>query len=328
MPLATYNSLSKYFHLTQDVHLQGWGEPLLHPGLFDMIQSAKRENCYVSLTTNGALLTGEVSLKLISEGVDIVAISIAGATKETHESIRCGSLFDKLLKNIQTLTELKGKRQTKKPKLTLSFLMTKTNIKELSEAVEIAKAVGIDEMVATNLDYTPTPLQDELRVFSCKHANPKYLDYLELARKRAAAIKLLFRVYPLEIEEVVMCELNPLQIVYFSHNGYSSPCVYLNLSKQGSIPRIFCGTNEVIQKVTLGNIAKNKFPEIWSSADYYHFRRAYSRRLKVLRKCDSYLSVESMNSGQLQAFEKELEKGLSENPVPPPCKTCYKAYGI
>lgn len=328
MPLTAFNKISNYFHLTQDVHLQGWGEPLLHPGLFAMIRSAKQENCRVSLTTNGALLTRDVSQKLLNDGVDIVALSIAGATRETHENIRRGSHFGQLLENIRTLAELKKERQSKTPKLVLSFLMTKTNIHELPEAVDLAKAAGIDDLVATNLDYVSTPLQDKLRAFSCNQADATFAGYLETARSKAAAAKLPFRRYPLELEEVVMCELNPLAIAYFSHDGSVSPCVYLNLSKQGPIPRIFCDSRHETERLTFGNISANTFREIWDRAEYQSFRMAYRKRIDLVRKCSSHLSVESMHSGQLTAFENEMDQALSENPVPGPCKTCYKAYGI
>jgi MoaA/NifB/PqqE/SkfB family radical SAM enzyme len=137
MPLPIYKRISGYFHLVRDVHLQGWGEPLLHPHLFTMIQIAKAEKCRVSLTTNGALLSPDISEKLIREGVDIIAISIAGASRRTHESIRCRSDFDTLVDNIRILSGSKARLRSKTPNLILSFLMTKTNIEELPRAVDI-----------------------------------------------------------------------------------------------------------------------------------------------------------------------------------------------
>ena len=35
------------------VHLQGWGEPLLHPGFFDMVRAAKASGAKVDLRRNG-----------------------------------------------------------------------------------------------------------------------------------------------------------------------------------------------------------------------------------------------------------------------------------
>ncbi|MBE0425887.1 MAG: radical SAM protein [Nitrospirae bacterium] len=328
MPLSVYKKISKYFHLVDDIHLQGWGEPLLHPNLFDMIQIAKAANCKTSLTTNGVLLTPNISEKLVRQGMDIIAISISGATKETHEGIRHGSHFEQFLDNIKTLSNLKAKMGSKTPKLILSFLMTKTNIKELPEAVSLAKDSGINEFVATNLDYVATQAQDDLKVFSCNKADFDFKNYIETARKRADKLKISFRVYPLELEEVVMCEMNPLQIVFISFDGCVSPCVYLNMTKRGSLPRIFCGQQYELQRSFFGNIAKKDLMEIWESNAYKNFRKAYHNRLNLIRKAYSDIEFGMGAFNKIKDIEKSMESTLSENPLPEVCRTCYKAYNI
>jgi MoaA/NifB/PqqE/SkfB family radical SAM enzyme len=293
-----------------------------------MIQIAKAENCKTSLTTNGVLLTPNISEKLVRQGMDIIAISISGATKETHEGIRHGSHFEQFLHNIKTLSNLKAKMGSKTPKLILSFLMTKTNIKELPEAVSLAKDSGINEFVATNLDYVATQAQDDLKVFSCNKADFDFKNYIETARKRADKLKISFRVYPLELEEVVMCEMNPLQIVFISFDGCVSPCVYLNMTKRGSLPRIFCGQQYELQRSFFGNIAKKDLMEIWESNAYKNFRKAYHNRLNLIRKAYSDIEFGMGAFNKIKDIEKSMESTLSENPLPEVCRTCYKAYNI
>lgn len=328
MPLSVYKEISSHFHLVDDIHIQGWGEPLLHPNIIDMIQIAKAENCRASLTTNGALLTGKISEELIRRGLDIIAISISGANKETHESIRCGSHFEQFLDNIKTLSFLKAEMRSKTPKLILSFLMTKTNIKELPETVNLAKDLGINELVATNLDYVATRAQDDLKAFSCSEADINYKNFIETARKRADKLKIPLRVYPLELEEVVMCEMNPLRIVFISFDGCVSPCVYLNLTKQGSIPRIFCGSRYEIERMSFGSIPGKDFMEIWESGAYKNFRKAYHGRLNLIRKTygDIEFGIGALN--KIKDIEKSVTSALSGNPLPEVCRTCYKAYNI
>ncbi len=328
MPLSVYKKISRYFHLVDNVHLQGWGEPLLHPKLFDMIQIAKAEDCRASLTTNGVLLTHNISGELIKKGLDTLAISIAGASKKTHESIRCGSHFEQVIDNIKTLSDLKAKMGSKTPKLVLSFLMTKTNIKELPEAVSLAKDLGINEFVATNLDYTPTQEQDDLKLFSCNKADSMFQSYIDTARIRANKIKLPFRFYPLEMEEAVMCEMNPLQIVFISFDGCLSPCVYLNMTKLGLIPRIFCRKQYEIEGQCFGNIGEYDFMEIWKREDYKNFRGLYNKRLAINRKIFDFIEDFRNRGEAVDEFEKRLETMLSENPLPSICNTCYKAYNI
>jgi MoaA/NifB/PqqE/SkfB family radical SAM enzyme len=328
MPLSTYKRLSTYFDHVKDIHLQGWGEPLLHQNIFDMVKIAKAKNCNVSLTTNGILLTSDISESLIKEGVDIVAISIAGTSNKTHDKIRTGSSFDNLFNNIKTFNNLKRKMRSKTPKLVISFLMTKTNIEDLPEIVNLAKEMGIDEIVAINLDYTPTQLQDELKVFSFNSVDSSFKKFIEIAVKRAKKIKLPFRVYPLEMEEVVMCEMNPLQIVFFSYDGCVSPCVYLNMTKRGLIPRIFCGQQHELQRLCFGNITEKDFVEIWESNAYKNFRKVYQNRLNLISRAYSDIGFEMGHIDKIKNIEKAMEVALGKNQVPEVCKTCYKAFNI
>ena len=328
MPLSTYKRLSKYFDHVKDIHLQGWGEPLLHPDLFEMIQIAKAKHCCVSLTTNGILLTTDISEGFIKRGVDTITVSISGALKETHESMRKGSYFEQIINNIKAFNKLKLKMDSSNPKLVLSFLMTKKNIAELPEAVSLAKDTGVNEIVATNLDYIPTQVQDALRVFSCDGADSNIKNSIDIAMKKAKKIKLPFRVYPLEMEEVIMCELNPLQIVFISHDGCVSPCVYLNMTKRSSVPRIFCSSYHEVQRLCFGNISENDFMEIWENDDYKNFRGIYINRLYLLRQIYSNLEYGTKTIHKIKEVERLLNNVMANHPVPHVCRACYKAYNI
>lgn len=328
MPLSVYKKISSYFHLVDDIHIQGWGEPLLHPEIFEMIKIAKAENCKTSLTTNGVLLTPNISEKLIKEKVDIVVISIAGATMEVHESIRCGSHFTQVINNIKTLSDLKVKTGAKDLKLVLSFLMTEKNVKELPEAIRLAKDLGINQFVATNLDYTPTQAQDAIKAFSCDKAAPDFKNYIETAGKIAEKLKITFRSYPIEMEEVVMCEMNPLQIAFISFDGYISPCVYLNMTMKNFITRIFCGEPYQLQRLCFGNIAEKDFMEIWESDAYRDFRKIYNNRLNLINRAYSDIKFSTGGFKEIENIEKSMKSKLSEYPLPQVCRTCYKAYDI
>jgi MoaA/NifB/PqqE/SkfB family radical SAM enzyme len=327
MPLSLYDKVSSHFHLVENIHLQGWGEPLLHPEINRMIQTAKAADCKTSLTTNGVLLTEDVSHDFVEKKLDTIVISIAGATNKTHEAIRCGSHFERIIDNIHTLTQLKLRMKSKIPRIVLSFLMTKANIKELPQAVVLAKDIGSAEMVATNVDYIPGKYQDDMKVFSCKEADSEYKEIIEKALRTAKKVKNILRVYPLEMEEFIMCEMNPLKIVYLSHDGCVSPCVYVNLPMKGLIPRIFCGNYHEIQKQCFGNSGEDNFIEIWERTEYKNFRESYVKRMAFNKNAFDVIGDMQSSKDAMGELEK-LEAALRENPLPTVCRTCYKAYNI
>lgn len=315
MPLETYKKIARYFSHAKFVYFTGWeGEPLLHKDIFTMVKIAK-ESCSAGIVTNGIALTEETSRKLIELGLDFITVSMAGAAKETHEKIRARSDFDKICENVRMLLNFK----TTKPEVNLSFLMTKTNIKELPGFVELAKNLGADKITAPNLSYVATPLHDEIKAFSCSAVDESFLEKIKEAERTAKKYKIAFRAYPLSTEEVFICEENPLANVYISSDGYVSPCVYLNFPME-SFPRIFCGRNYAVKRTCFGNIAREDLLDIWNKEEYKEFRQGYVKRAELLRNI-------SFDFADIQKLKERIEK-LKEAPLPEVCKTCYKAYGI
>lgn len=50
----------------------GFGEPLLHPGIVDMVAQVKPLSTSVELITNATLLTPDISKGLITAGLDVL----------------------------------------------------------------------------------------------------------------------------------------------------------------------------------------------------------------------------------------------------------------
>lgn len=90
--------------------LTGQGEPLLHRDLPVMIKMAKEMQVAerVEFITNGALLTPELSDRLIDSGIDTIRISVQGLTSEKYEEM-CGNPvnFDEFVANIAYFYEHK-----------------------------------------------------------------------------------------------------------------------------------------------------------------------------------------------------------------------------
>lgn len=309
-----FERIARAFPRVQHVHLQGWGEPLLHPYLFDMITRAKASGCRVGLTSNGMGLDQETGKRLLDLDLDLLSVSIAGATRETHERIRVASNFSLILENIREFLRLRAERRSRGPKVELSYLMTKTNIAELPQAVELAASLGVDELYAINLDYLVTPTHDELRVFGCPSLRDGFVRTVEEARERARRIGLAFRSYPLDLEEVAICEAHPTKILFISCDGWVSPCTYLSLPGQREIPRWFEGKRVCVPAVRFGSIQDQELMDIWEGAAYREFRERFAeRRLGLAARAFATVSGESTEP---------------KMPAPPePCRTCYKLYG-
>lgn len=86
------------------------GEPLINPHFADMIKYAKESGCCerVDTTTNAALLTRELSDKIIAAGLDRINISIEGVNSEQYLEFSGYKLnFEELVDNIRYFYEHK-----------------------------------------------------------------------------------------------------------------------------------------------------------------------------------------------------------------------------
>lgn len=98
--IAMYDSSLRIF---------GWGEPLIHPQLIEMIEYAKYQNIEMTnLITNGLALNEELSLGLVEAGLDVLEISLDAFTPKTYEKIRGSARdFDRIVRNVHRYIELR-----------------------------------------------------------------------------------------------------------------------------------------------------------------------------------------------------------------------------
>jgi MoaA/NifB/PqqE/SkfB family radical SAM enzyme len=324
------------------VYLQGWGEPLLHPQLWEMIRATKDAGCRVGFTTCGSALDETNGARLLDAGIDILSISFAGATPTTHEALRVGSDFRKLAANVERIARLKKERAASviaseakqspsrdseiassqkmplaatPPLLELHFLMLRDNIHELPEFVRLAASLGADEIVATNVVYAPTREIEAQRVFA-ESPEPQHLALVAEAEREAKRLGVTFRAYPLTMDyNILECDAQPTETAYVNHLGQVTPCVYLGLPTREMAPRIFQGEEHPVARVHLGNICLGLL-EAMQGAERAQFIGAFRAR-KAFAYSALALSAASGASEQ------------TELPAPPPaCRFCYKMYGV
>lgn len=87
------------------IQLYWMGEPLLHKNIIQMISLAKEQsNAKVIISTNGSMLTPDLSDNLIRSGLDELVVSVdACESQQIYGAIRVGGCLENLNNNIQYL---------------------------------------------------------------------------------------------------------------------------------------------------------------------------------------------------------------------------------
>jgi radical SAM protein with 4Fe4S-binding SPASM domain len=124
-------------HGLSSLRFSGLNEPLLYRGLPEIIGFAKCSGILdLFITTNGLLLTEDVSYALIKSGVTHLMVSLDAASSETYSEIRKGGNYHKVVNNICRFIEIRSKLQSRLPLLRLSFTKMKPNLHEVNKFIE------------------------------------------------------------------------------------------------------------------------------------------------------------------------------------------------
>jgi radical SAM protein with 4Fe4S-binding SPASM domain len=123
------------------------GEPFLHKNLVTLISIAKNNGFFTSCATNAHFINEDLVKKIVISGLDHMVISFDGTTQETYEKYRIGGDIEKVKNGIRFLVKEKKTQGKKYPVIVLQFLILKHNVNQMHEAREIARNLGVDQLV-------------------------------------------------------------------------------------------------------------------------------------------------------------------------------------
>ena len=243
----------KVVPMTRSISFTG-GEPLLYQSLFDLVKTAKNNDFFVHLLSNGTLIDKEKAKMVKVSGVDAVQISIDD-TEEYHNIIRGKqSSYENALSGARHLTY-------ENIYVTISSTLSKLNFKKLTKLIEIAikngaSAIRFPRLVPTN---NCRALKNELLTpEELKQTYINLLKYKELYRDSIDIITddPLFSILDTEDNENNKCSIGTLAPggcsigftgICINHDGSVYPCRKL--------------------PIKIGNSLEQSFRDIWSDSE-------------------------------------------------------------
>lgn len=265
----------------------GFGEPLLHPHILDMIRLAKRAGAQTELVTNGLLLNRRTADSLLSEGLDRLVVSIDGVSAEAHGKTRSGADLEVVKKNVTYLNAARLFSGLDRPEIGIEFVLTRSNLQELPHLPGLARSLGASFVIVTNvLPYTEE-LKDEIlygmsaaewprasrRFGDSPEVRLPRLDIRDGTREAVTAFLVnagsfgLPAAGPSDLE--ACCPFAWEGKAAVAWNGDVSPCVALLHSYTSFV----LGRQKSIRRWAVGNAGRESFLDIWNRPEYRDFRR-------------------------------------------------------
>ena len=145
MPLETFSRVAAdLFPRARRVALGCAAEPLVHPKFIDIVREAGSYGVPdLWFPTNLLPLTPAKAEAICEAGVNTVGVSMDGTNAETYEAIRVGGKFDRLMRSLDLLNEVRRGASTR---LRLIFVWMRTNRGDLADLPRFAEEVGASEL--------------------------------------------------------------------------------------------------------------------------------------------------------------------------------------
>lgn len=120
--------------------LFGLGEPMLDPFIFERVKYVKDKGFKnIAFSTNADLLDDEKQKNLLETEIDTVLFSIDGINKETHEAIRRGVKFERVVSNVSGIIK-KRDEGNYKTRFIIRFVLRDINKNEWEDFKKFWKA--------------------------------------------------------------------------------------------------------------------------------------------------------------------------------------------
>ncbi len=149
------------FQPNPSVFFGGYGEPLTHPRIAEMVSQAHQAGASVELITNGILLSQDLTWQLTEAGLDRLWVSIDGATSQGYADVRLGAALPEVITNLRNL-QIQRYYRHRAPKLGIAIVAMKRNWTEIPEIINLGKNLGADQFSITNVYPHTKELREEM----------------------------------------------------------------------------------------------------------------------------------------------------------------------
>jgi radical SAM protein with 4Fe4S-binding SPASM domain len=293
MDFDRFTQLVDQWEGLRELHLQGLGEPMMHPRFFDMVRYAADRGIRVSINTNLTLLNERRAAACVVSGLDCLHASIDGATAETYERIRVRAHYDRVIRNLGLLRDARKAAGGDRPRVRMVMVLMRQNLHELPDQVRFAARWEMESLFVQHLchDFGESslpahyrPMRDFVQSQTLLEENLDRIEhYFGLAREVATELGVDLRLprsrprpHPPGTPGRTRCNW-PWSGGYVSYTGDAMPCCMV------STP----------DRANMGNMFTEGAETVWNNEVYATFRQQLESDLppEICRSCALYAGM-------------------------------------
>jgi MoaA/NifB/PqqE/SkfB family radical SAM enzyme len=290
MDFDVFTRLIDQFGNLRELHLQGLGEPMMHPRFADMVAYATRKGVRVTTNSNLTLLNAQRAERCVTSGLACVFVSVDGATAEVYERIRLRSKLERVVRNVELLREARDRLGSSTPELRMVMVVMRQNLHELPDLVRLAHRLGMVSLFVQHLchDFGESslppqyrPMRDFVQDQTLLEVDPAVIDrWFDAARQVAQELGVELRLprsrprpHDPAKRGADRCSW-PYTGAYISYQGLAMPCCMI------ATP----------DRMNFGSMAECGVEAVWNGEGYRTFRTqlASDDPPEICRSCSVY----------------------------------------
>jgi len=146
MAFDSYQKVLAQFPYLLNLSLNGFGEALMHPRLFEIVSYTKQLRPWlkVGIYSNGTLIDDDKAARLVDCGLTEINVSIDAATVGTYKRVRRGGRLTDVHLGLRRLLHARALARSRLPMVGVNFVLLNDNRGELVPFIEQAAEIGVD----------------------------------------------------------------------------------------------------------------------------------------------------------------------------------------
>ncbi len=271
----------------EDITLTGWGEPFIHPRVFDMITYCKERGHRVMITSNGLFTKPSMVSDILNSGLDAVTFSIDSV--KGNETVTEGHTSTKVYESIEAV--VRG-RKNRTPSIRLQATIHSGCENDLFDVIRYGARIGCDVVNVGRLDRQFRPnlkrpdAREEkflfLKADEIARASGIQLDWLQYSVS-SGITRFFYRLLRKKLHRSGSYCLKTFDYAYVTREGHVTPCCLLPNSK-------------------MGNLLSDSLKNIWQNGKFNHFRENYR---DTCGDCDLW-TIDQVDTAQPK-WEKKIQ---------------------
>lgn len=247
------------------------GEPTLDPSFLPVIRRAHEYGMYPAVATNGiSFASFDFAYRARRAGLRYVEISIDSARPSVHDKFRgVPGTWRKAIEGVKNAVKLRF------PSVAIAMTVTKINLNEVEDVLDLAESLGVKRVVFFNfiptgrgkenaeLDLTPEEREEFLKVI-----------YRESKRRKLEIVSTAPQYGKVIMEESYGGEVSPLHFLPSLRDpisktvaeiagGCGAGRVYAAIEPDGTV------TPCVFLPLPVGNVKSTSFHDIWTKEELF-----------------------------------------------------------